>query len=235
RARQRRDVGVGEAEALDLAPQLPAPAARVARLPDLLLGLYDLGDLREEPGVDARGLVQGLDRAAAPQQLDDGGQAPRVRAQARLQLGVVEARGLGPDVELQRAQRLQERLLEGPADGHDLADRAHLGAEVVRGPGELLEREARDLRDDVVDGGLEGGLRLLGDVVGQLVEVVADGEEGGDLRDRVARRLRGQGRRARDARVHLDDDDVAVVRVHGELEVRAAGVDADLADDRDGG
>src|SRR5690606_2976371 len=38
----------------------------------------------------------------------------------------------------------------------------------------------------------------------------------------------------RHARVHLDDDDVAVVGVDGELDVGAARVDADLADDGDG-
>jgi hypothetical protein len=38
----------------------------------------------------------------------------------------------------------------------------------------------------------------------------------------------------RDARVHLDDDHAPGARVHRELDVAAAGVDADLADDRDG-
>ena len=40
-------------------------------------------------------------------------------------------------------------------------------------------------------------------------------------------------RRARHARVHLDDDHVAVVGVDGELDVRSARLDADRADDRD--
>ena len=50
-----------------------------------------------------------------------------------------------------------------------------------------------------------------------------------------AGRLRRQRRRARDARVHLDDQHLAVGGIHGELDVAAAGVDADLANDRDGG
>ena len=41
--------------------------------------------------------------------------------------------------------------------------------------------------------------------------------------------------RARDARVHLDDDHLAVDRVHRELDVRSAGVDADAPDAREGG
>ncbi len=101
----------------------------------------------------------------------------------------------------------------------------------VVGARELLEGPARDLDDDVVERGLEGGRRLLRDVVRNLVEVVADREEGRDLGDRKAGRLRGERRRARDARVHLDDDPPAGLRVHGELDVRAARVDADLPDD----
>ncbi len=45
--------------------------------------------------------------------------------------------------------------------------------------------------------------------------------------------LDARAERARDARVHLDDDDPAVDGVDRELDVAAAGVDADLADDRD--
>jgi hypothetical protein len=45
----------------------------------------------------------------------------------------------------------------------------------------------------------------------------------------------GKRRAARDARVHLDDDDLARLWVDSELHVAAAGVDADLADDRLGG
>ena len=54
--------------------------------------------------------------------------------------------------------------------------------------------------------------RLLGDVVGDLVERVPDGELRGDLRDRKAGGLGGQRRRTAHPRVHLDDDDLAVRR-----------------------
>ena len=73
-------------------------------------------------------------------------------------------------------------------------------------PRELLEREPRHLDHDVVERRLERRRRLAGDVVGDLVEGVADRELGGDLRDREAGRLRRQRRRARHPRVHLDDD-----------------------------
>ena len=132
---------------------------------------------------------------------------------------------------LERAKRLAERLGKGPAERHHLADRLHLDAERRVGAGELLEREARDLDDDVIERRLERGRRLLRDVVRDLVELIADGEKRGDLRDREPGRLRGERRRARDAGIHLDDDPAPGPRVHGELDVRSARRDAHGADD----
>ena len=137
---------------------------------------------------------------------------------------------------LQRAQRLLQALLEGAADRHGFADRLHRGGEHVRGAGEFLEGEARDLGDDVIDGRLERGRRrAAGDVVGDFVERVADRELGRDLGDRETGGLRRQRRRARHARVHFDDDQPPVDRIDGELHVRAAGLDADLAQHRERG
>ena len=119
---------------------------------------------------------------------------------------------LGWRVELARAHRLGEGLAEGAPDRHRLADRLHVGRQLALGAGELLEGEPRHLGDDVVDRRLERGRGRLGDVVGDLLERVADREPGGDLRDREAGRLRGERRGARDARVHLDDDDLAASR-----------------------
>ena len=140
-----------------------------------------------------------------------------------------------PAAGFQRAQGFLHRLLEGAADRHRFADRLHRGREDGVGRGELLEGEARDLGDHVVDGRLEGRRGLSGDVVRQFAERVTDGQLGGDLGDREAGGLRGERRRARDARVHLDHDHPAVLRVDGELDVRAAGLDADLADHGEGG
>ena len=141
--------------------------------------------------------------------------------------------GLPVEVALEPALRLHERLDERAADAHRLADGLHLRAERAVGAGELLEREARDLDDDVVERRLEARRRRAGQVVRDLVERVADGELRRDLRDRVAGRLRGERRGAGDARVHLDHADLARVAVARELDVRPAGVDADRADDGD--
>ena len=141
----------------------------------------------------------------------------------------------GAGVELARAERLEERLGERPADPHRLADRLHLRSESPVSAGELLEGEARELDDDVVERRLEARGCRPRQVVRDLVERVADGELRRDLRDRVAGRLRRERRRAGDARVHLDDAHVARLAAARELDVRAAGVDADGADDRDRG
>ena len=101
--------------------------------------------------------------------------------------------------------------------------------------GNFSNAQRGTLVHDVVDRRLEAGRGLAGDVVADLVEPVADGELGGDLGDREAGRLGGQGARAADPRVHLDDDHPAGLGIDGELDVRAAGLDADLADDGDRG
>ena len=136
-------------------------------------------------------------------------------------------------VELAARERLRERLLEGAPDPHRLPDRLHLRAERRVGTGELLEREARELDDDVVEGRLEARRRRLRQVVRDLVERVADRELGRDLCDRIAGRLGGERRRAGDARIHLDHPQVAGDAVARELDVRAAGLDADGADHGD--
>ncbi len=141
---------------------------------------------------------------------------------ARLQAG---------DADLQRAEAFLQGLVEGAADGHGLADRLHRQAERLRCVAELLEREARNLDHHVVDARLERRRRLPGDVVGDLVEGVAGGELGGKLGDGKAGGLRGQSRGAGDARVHLDGQTPPRGRMDRELDVRAAGLHADGADD----
>ena len=149
-----------------------------------------------------------------------------------LDLDLVEAVEAG----LERAQRLLQQFGKGAADRHRFADRLHRRRQRRLGAGKLLEREARDFGDDVVDRRLERGRRrAAGDVVGDLVERIADRELGRDLGDRKPGRLRGESRRARDARVHFDHHHAPVGRIDRELHVRTAGLDPDLAQDRDRG
>ena len=137
----------------------------------------------------------------------------------------------GSRVELAGAHGLHEGLGEGAADAHRLADRLHLGAQRGVGAGELLEGEARELDDHVVESRLEAGRGGAGEVVRDLVQRVADRELRGDLGDRIAGRLRRERRGARHARVHLDHAQLAGPALARELDVRAAGLDPDGAHD----
>ena len=89
--------------------------------------------------------------------------------------------------DLEHPGRLLDGLLEGPADGHDLADRFHLRADLLRDAAELLQVPAGDLDHEVVEGGLEAGGRLAGDRVDQVGEGVAQGELGRDEGQRDSR------------------------------------------------
>ncbi len=187
----------------------------------------------QKPGVDAGAPVQLADRRAAAQRLQEVVIALGARHLQERQELLVVRRVRRAGVELARAQRLGERLLERPPQGHRLADRLHVRGQIGLGAGELLKREPRPLDHAVVDGGLEARRRGPGDVVGDLLQRVADGQPRGDLGDREPGGLAGQGARARHARVHLDDDDLVGGRVDRELHVGAAGLHADGADHRD--
>src|SRR3989337_4422129 len=127
----------------------------------MCVGTPDLSgafELGEEPGVDAvRDVVEGGPRRARS------------------------------GVELAGAHRLEEGLRERAADPHRLPHALHLRPERLVGAGELLESEARELDDDVVERRLEARGRRPGEVVRDLVERVADGELCRYLADPVAR------------------------------------------------
>ena len=236
-APQVGDLGVGEAVALGPGQHLGGQGGGGG---DLLGDLLEQEHLVQEPGVDAGG----------PGQLGHTG--PPAQGPLDLQEAVLGGRGRAPDqvggllgcgggagpgedgaLLVDGAHGLLEGLGEGAADGHGLAHGLHGGGQGGVGPAELLEGEAGDLDHHVVQGGLEGGRGGAGDVVGDLVQGVAHGQAGGDLGDGEAGGLGGQGRGARDPGVHLDDHDAAAGRVHGELDVAAAGVHPDLAYDGD--
>ena len=79
-------------------------------------------------------------------------------------------------------------------DGHDLAGGLHLGPQLPAGAVELVEGPLGELHHHVVHRRLKAGAGLAGDVVGDLVQVVAQSHLGGDFGDGVAGGLAGQGR-----------------------------------------
>ena len=198
------ELPVGEAVLLGLADQRVAGLVQAADLAEPPLERDQLLDIGQEPGVDPGQRVDLLDVQPSEQGVADGPN-PLGVGDGQLGLDLVHrsaARG-APEVflvaaqaetaDFQPAQRLLKRLLEGPADRHDLADRLHLGGQDRVGLGEFLKRPAGNLGHHVVDRRLEAGGCLAGDVVSNLVEPVADGELGGDLGDREPGRLAGQG------------------------------------------
>ena len=231
------DLRVGEAVPFGQAERLRAERLAAG---EFVGDLVDQADLVDEPGVDPGRLVGLLDAHRPAQGLLEGDEAP-LRGRGR---GPQEGDGLlaagrqalpveGGAALVEGSHGLVEGLGEVPAQGHGLAHRLHRGGQPRVGVGELLEGEARHLHHDVVERGLEARGRRAGDVVGDLVEGVADGQPGRDLGDGEPRGLRGEGRGARDPGVHLDDDDAPRGRVDRELDVAPARVHADLADDRD--
>ena len=216
-AARLRDLAVGETEFL-CAPQVGGG--------ECLALIGDFLEVLEEPRIDGGGGVDFFDRPA----VHEGGLQPEDALGIRdlqlagdfllrcvLRLLAVEAEA--PAAGFQRAQALLHAFLEGAADGHRFADRLHRGREHRVGGGEFFESETRDLGDHIVDGRFERCGRFARDVVGQFVERVTDCKLRGDFCDRKSGRFRGERRRAGNARVHLDDDHAAGLRVGGKLDV----------------
>ena len=132
----------------------------------------------------------------------------------------------------QGPQRLLERLLKAAADRHGLTHGFHRRGEHRRRAAELLKGEPGDLRDHVINRGLKAGRRGPGDVVEDFVEGVAHRQPGRNLGDRKARGLGRQRGRTAHPGIHLDHHHIAIGGVDGELDVAAAGIHSDFADDR---
>ena len=169
---------------------------QAARL-DLAFGSDNVLDLAKEPGVKRSHRLHIFDAEAHAEGFRNHADTVRGLNTQSLAQGVlvlerhlVEARQTG----LKRTERFLQALLEAAADGHRLADRFHRRRENGVRALVLLEGEARDLGDDIVDRRLERGGRHAGDVIVEFVERVADGELCGDLGNREAGRL-GRKRR----------------------------------------
>ena len=224
---------IGEAKRLDAAQG--TGLVRQAAGGDVAFGVHDAFEFAQEPGVELAGIVYVLDGEAGAQCLRRHQQPIRTRRRQRGAEGVGAAVAGWLDLVetgqagLHASQPLLQRLGEAAPDRHRLADGFHRCGQQRRRAGKFLECETRDLHHDVIDGGFEACRRDTGDVVGEFVQRVADGELCRDLGDREAGGLRRERRRPRNARVHLDDDHAAVGGVHRELHVGAPGIDADRA------
>ena len=93
---------------------------------------------------------------------------------------------------LQGPDRLVERRLEGPLDGHDFTGRFHLRPECPIAGRKLIEGPARNLDHAVVQGRLKRGSRLSGHRVGDLMQQAPGGNLGSHPGDWIAGRFGGQ-------------------------------------------
>ena len=134
---------------------------------------------------------------------------------------------------LQGPQRLVECLGKVSSQSHRLPHGLHGGGQTAVGEWELLEREPGHLHHDVVEGGFKRRGCHPGDVVGDLVESVAQRQFGGNFRDRKPGCLRRQRAGAGHPRVHFDDDNAPGGGVDGELDVAATGVHSNGANNVD--
>ena len=199
-AEQPREVAVAEARRASASrsrssDRSRAPTGCAPRAP----ARRSAGTASRNQRIDVRQPMDLLEGPAALERAEHRPHPPVGRnAQRLLQRGVVfllvgaarrasGRRGWPLAAELERAERLQERFLERAADRHRLAHRLHLRRQRAVGLRELLERPARHLDDDVVDRRLERRRRQPRDVVGDLVEAVAERELRRDLRDRESR------------------------------------------------
>ena len=79
------------------------------------------------------------------------------------------------NADFQATQGFLERLLEGTANRHHLADRLHLGGQTTVGGREFLKRETWNFGDYVIDARLKTrGRRTTGNLVAQLVQGIAN-------------------------------------------------------------
>ena len=243
-AGQQRDLGIARAVLLEQAHCVGVDVLHAQAAHRLLHGDHVVQAV-EEPRINARGVVQVLHAPATAQCLGDIGDAPLARTgHSRREVVLIQgcqlARALRVHAEaagpvLERAHGLAKRLFERAADRHDLAHGLHARGERRVGALELLKGEAGHLDHAVVDRRLEARRRGASDVVGDLIEGITHGKTRGGLGNGEARGLGGEGRGTAHTRVHLDDDEASVLGVDRELHVRAARLDADLLQNRQGG
>ena len=230
-AAERRNHVIRELKALRIAEQLLGQRSSA----ELCLHSDQTVQLMDEPAIYLCQREDIVVREAAAQRFCNDPDAAIVdHAQLSLELVVVEGRIViahqAVHMLLERTYCLHERALKVRADGHYLTGRLHLRAERVLCRDKFIKGKTRHLDHAVVEHGLEGSVGLLGHRVLNLIQGVAERNLRRDLCDRIAGRLRSEGRRTADTRVHLNDTVLEAVRIQRVLHVAAAG-DAELGDD----
>ena len=138
--------------------------------------------------------------------------------------------GQGVHTQLDGGDRLHHGRLKAVANAHHLAGSHHLGTQRLVGVDELIKGPLRILDHDVVQRRLKAGAGLAGDIIGDLVQRIADGDLGGHLGNGVTGGLGGQSGGAGHTGVDLDDRVIVAVGLQGKLAVAAA-LNAQLGDD----
>ena len=142
----------------------------------------DLGDVKDL--VYGHALLQGFEDREEPAVVLPGQALTDRFIRQRRRVQCVQG-------DLSAADGLHQGFLKALADGHDLAGGLHLGTQAAGRTVEFVEGPLRELYDHIVDGGLEAGAGFTGDIVGNLIQGIAQGEACGDLGDGITGGLAG--------------------------------------------
>ena len=238
-AREFCQTRVGKAFAFQLAQEVSVQASDT-HFCDFLFQTHQLFNLYQEPAVNVGQVEHAVYRQARAESIGD---IPDTLCACIFQFAanfgqrfrIIEAhfRVEASCAHFQAAQRFLQGFLLRATNRHHFANRFHLSGQTVVRPGEFLEVEARNFGDHVVDGRLEGGRSTpAGDVVHQFVEGVTHRQFRRHFSNREAGRFRRQRRRTRHARVHFDNNQATVFRVHRKLDVGTTGFNADFTQHR---
>ena len=171
------DLPVGKAQLLGF-PQIQLVQA-VARSGQVL-------HLRQEPGINLGKLLHFIQgKSVAERRLNPENAFRRGNSQfprdffCGRRLRSLRVKSPAPASRFQGTQGLLQGFLESAADGHGLSYGLHGRGQVFVRLLELFKREAGDLGNHIVDGGLKAGGRFPRDVIPQFVQRVAHGQFGG--------------------------------------------------------